>query len=145
MAVKIFTGYDTPPKIRMSNWGKSKTRQSEADALDINNIMKKYEKTGVLPFAGREAFYADVSTMGDYREALAAVTMADEAFMALPAGVRSKFENDAAQFLDFCSDPSNREEMVEMGLIEDVSGVAPVEPVVEPAAPDEPAGEGDPS
>ncbi len=136
--VRIHHAYDPPPKVRISKWGKSRTRQSEAAALDINNIMRKYEKTGILPVEGREAFYADVSTMPDYRSALAAVESADDAFMALPAAVRSRFDNEAALFLDFCSDPDNRDEMVTMGLLEAELEVEPaipapdVPPVVEP-------------
>lgn len=127
--MKLYHAYDQPPKVRMSDWGESRTRQSEAAALDINNIMKKYEKTGVLPVIGREGFFADVSQMPDYRGALESVRLADEVFMELPAGVRSKFQNDAAEFLDFCSNPDNRDEMVEMGLLEapDVALEVPAE------------------
>ncbi len=130
---EIYSGYRPPPKVVLDAeyFGKSLTRQSEMAACDINNIMAKYEKTGVLPVEGREAFYADVSMMGDYRSALENVRMADEAFMSLPAKVRSKFDNDPAGFLDFCSDPANRDEMVEMGLIE-APAVVVTDPVPDP-------------
>ncbi len=128
--VKIYTAYSPPPKVVMKKFGDSLTRQSEAASCNINKIMEKYEKTGVLPVMKREEFFADVSSMGDYRQALSQVQMADEAFMELPAKLRARFENDAAMFLDFCSDIANREEMVELGLLEDVSGAVPVVPEV---------------
>lgn len=139
VAVTIFTAYNPPPPVRMSNWGKSKARQSEADACNINMIMARYEKTGVLPVDGRESYFADVSQMGDYRTALHHVQESERYFMSLPAELRLRFENDTAAFLDFVSDPENRGELVELGLIEDTSGVPPVveEPVV--PAPEEPA------
>lgn len=134
--MKYYSRADRPPKVVKKNFGKSLTRQSEADACDVNLIMARYEKTGVLPSVGREAFFADVSEMGDYREALENVRRADEAFMSLPAKVRGRFGNDAAEFLDFCSDVENRAEMVEMGLIEDESGVPEVVETPETPAPE---------
>lgn len=113
-----YTYRDRPPRVRVDGFEKSRTRQSEAAACDINNIMRRYEQTGVLPVDGREAFYADVSQMGDYRTALEQVRLANEAFLELPAGLRRRFDNDPAAFLDFTSDPANRKEMQELGLIE---------------------------
>lgn len=115
----IYHAYKVPPKVRVSDFGKSRTRQSEAAATNINAIMRKYEKTGLLPKGdARQAFYADVSEMGDYRTALENVRLAEESFMELPATLRREFQNDPAEFLDFCSDPTNRDKMAEMGLIE---------------------------
>lgn len=137
---RMYHAYDPPPPVRLDFTDKvSLTRQSEAGATDINKIMAKYEKTGVLPHTNRQQFFADVSTMGDYRTALDNIRTADEAFMELPAQLRARFENDAAIFLDFCSDPTNREEMVNLGLIEDKTGKVPepsTEPPIEPPEPE---------
>ncbi len=130
-----YTAADRPPKVVLTDFDVSKTRQSEAAATNINTIMARYDKTGVLPVDSRQAFYADVSQMGDYRTALEQVRVADDAFMALPANVRAQFENDPALFLDFTSDPANRDQMREMGLIEKKPEDEPV--VVE-------GGDGDP-
>lgn len=127
----------------IKEWGKSMARQSEAKMADINQIMAKYEKTGVLPLNTKEGFFADVSTVGDYREAIERVEKADTYFMQVPAKIRKQFDNDPAKFLDFVSDPSNMEEIESMGLIGDSIGVvepAPVleEPVAAPEAPQAP-------
>jgi len=112
-------------------FGKSQTRQSEAKYADINVIMAKYQKTGVLPPATRSGFFADVSSVGDYRDALNRVEAANDYFLHLPPDVRLKFKNDPAEFLDFVSDASNLAELEEMGIIaksdEDVPNVAPQE------------------
>ncbi len=97
-------GGPLPPK----EWGESRTRQSELRYCDINVIMAKYEQTGVLPQVGVEAFYADVSDVGDFREAVERVQRGDEVFMSLPASVRKEFDNDAVAFVDFCTDDVNR-------------------------------------
>lgn len=97
---------------------KSMTRQSEAGSCDINAIMRGYEKTGVLPVEAREAVFADVSTLGSFREVLDVIQAATEGFMELPARVRARFDNDPVAFVDFCGRPENRAELVELGLVE---------------------------
>lgn len=114
----------------------SMTRQSEAEGADINVIMKRYEKTGLLPQVTQEALFLDVSEMPDYRTALGLVAEVDRVFRELPAEKRALFRNDTAEFMDFASDPANRGRMVELGLLP-----APeVPPVVAEAAPEAPAG-----
>lgn len=135
--VKVYSEYDPPPKPVLAKFEKTLTRDSEAKDCDVNVIMARYEKTGMLPVDNRQAFFADVSEMGDYRSALHQVKMADEFFMSLPAKVRSRFDNDPAAFLDFVSDPASRDEMVELGLLEKPKaseGPAPGAPEVTPAA-----------
>ncbi len=133
-----YTAVDTPPKVLLGvdpPWGRTRTKQSEAKATNINTIVAQYDRTGLLPSDGREALYADVADAPDYRTALDLIEQADKLFMDIPAAVRARFENDPAIFLDWTSDPENRNEMIEMGLIEkpvpvpDV--VVPVVPVVE--------------
>lgn len=130
--MEVYSQVNRPPKVVLRCEEPSRTRQSERDKCDVNKIMARYEKTGMIPVDQRQAFFADVSTMGDYRTALDNVRRANEFFMSLPAKVRSRFENDAAAFLDFVSDPGNRGELVELGLVE------PVEAPEAPAAPVEP-------
>ncbi len=133
-----YSAVDTPPKVLVGidpPWGKSLTKQSEAKATNINTIVAQYDKTGLLPQVGRAALFADVSDAPDYRTALDLIRQADELFMGIPARVRSRFDNDPAVFLDWTSQPGNRDEMIEMGLIEKPL-VPPreAEPVVPPVA-----------
>lgn len=128
----------TKVKHPIKDWGPSLTRQSELKSADINLIMAKFEKTGVLPPATREGFFADVSTVGDYRDALDRVKMADGYFLNLPPKIRAKFENDPAVFLDFVSDPANLPEIEELGLIvKEGEKVPPPEPsAAKPGSPE---------
>jgi len=100
----------------------SLTKQSFRDECDINKIMQRFKKTMNADFLTRFAGYTsgefgDFSNVGDYRSAIDQVTKANEVFMNLPAKVRSRFRNDAASFLDFCNDPRNVNEMVDLGLV----------------------------
>ena len=105
-----------PPRSRLSFIGDpGKTDQTGARDSDLNFIMDRFAKTGVLPQA-RPGVFADISTGMDFRDALHVVMAGTEAFDSLDASTRKRFDNDPALFLDFVEDPKNREECVKMGL-----------------------------
>jgi len=111
--------------------GPGRARQSMKAECDINNIMKQYARTGVLTHVARGTpQYLDVSRVGDFRELVERVAVAEKYFGRLPAKVRASFQNSPAAFLDACSDPSRRAEMVALGVLEGpvAPGVAPKEP-----------------
>lgn len=100
---------------------KSRTRQSEAEACDINSIMGKYRTTGFTKKVTLNTpVYGDFSNALDYMEAKNALIAADEIFMSLPARVRSRVNNDPAQLIAFVEDPENHDELVSLGLVEPV-------------------------
>lgn len=96
----------------------SLTRQSEANDADINVILDRFGITGQLPENVRPPTFMDFGSefIFDYRSAVEAIAMAEDAFMQMPARVRSRFENDPQKFVEFCSDPANLKEMRELGL-----------------------------
>lgn len=97
----------------------SLTKQSFKDECDINRIMSKWEKTGVIDHVRQiQGQYGDFTDVKDYRSALDAVIQAQDAFDGFPAELRARFSNDPALFLDFVQDPSNMEEMIKLGLAE---------------------------
>lgn len=114
--MKIYNPYDPPGEGPHVAFGKSLTRQSEAEACDINVIMRRYEKTGILP-EGVEGFFADVSNIGDYRAVQEKLEVGKEIFYQLPAVEREKFRNDVGTFLDFAADPGSVPELVRLGLL----------------------------
>ncbi len=122
------TGKRIPPTV----WGKSRTRQSEMKFADINLIMKKYEAAGALPQVG-DGFYADVSAVGDFREAMERVQRGDDMFMTLPADVRKEFDNDPVLFVDAVTEQDTAKRDVTMQLLID-KGVKIPDSLV-PAAP----------
>lgn len=93
-------------------------QQHQAADCDINNIMARYERDGLIPHVNQyQGQYGDFAEVYDYQTALNVVMNAEECFMSLPAQIRKRFDNDPGAFLDFVSDPLNRSEMVSMGLI----------------------------
>lgn len=121
----------------------TKVQQNLRDQTDINRIMAKYNKTGILDHVSKYAGdYGDFSGVPDYRTALDKVASAQEMFMELPAVVRDRFGNDPAKFIEFATDPKNIDEMRSLGLAPQVP--APPEPqlvkvVQEPEADDKSA------
>jgi len=93
------------------------TKQSFKDECDINVLMGRYLQTGQIPNINERApQYLDVTGI-DYQEAMQLVAGAQTLFNELPSAVRTRFDNDPAQFLAFTSDGDNYEEMAEMGLL----------------------------
>lgn len=101
------------------NDGVSLTKQSESAECDLNAIMKRYEKTGLLTHVNERQPqpYADYTDVLDYQESVNRINQANESFNALPAEVRKKFANDPAQLIRFVSDEANRDEAEKLGLV----------------------------
>lgn len=95
----------------------SRTHQSFKDEQDVNLILKKYTKTGILPqSSGKIGEYGDFSDPVDYQAALNVGARAREQFEALPAKARKRFNNDPREFLEFMTDKENANEAVKLGL-----------------------------
>lgn len=93
------------------------TKQSFKQDCDVNNILKKYMKTGLIEHANRfQGRYGDFLEAPDYRVALDQVIAAQREFEALPSKIRTRFDNDPAQFLEFVQNQDNLEEMYDLGL-----------------------------
>ena len=95
----------------------SLAQQHARDESDINTIVKRFGLTGELPSGVRMPQYGDFTEATDYHSAMNAVIAADAAFMQLPADIRTRFNNDAGAFVDFCSDENNRAEAEKLGLV----------------------------
>lgn len=96
----------------------SLTDQSGQRESDINYIMAKYEKTGLIThMAKNQGKFMDVSNVPDYQTMLAQIQEAESAFMTLPATTRLKFQNDPGQLISFLQDEKNRDEAIKLGLV----------------------------
>lgn len=118
-SVRSYRGYD-PDVVSNATGLKcedvSLAVQSQRDEADINTIVRNFGITGRLPENVRVPSYGDFAIVDDYRSAIHAVRDAEASFMSMPAEVRSRFQNDPQQFLEFCSDYANLEEMRKLGL-----------------------------
>jgi len=92
-------------------------QQHFKDETDINNILRQFNITGLLPEAPLSPRYGDFTGIGDYHTALNQVIAAEDEFMSLPATLRARFENDPAQLIDFLNNPENLDEAISLGLV----------------------------
>ncbi|AXL14715.1 internal scaffolding protein [Microviridae sp.] len=116
-AMKFKKAYTEREPVLASIGETTQVQQSMAADCDINNIMKKYEKTGVLQHVARYGgSYGDFTVLPDFHTAMNKMIEAQEMFMSLPASIREKFNNDAGAFVEFAVDEKNIDEMRKMGL-----------------------------
>lgn len=111
--------------------GDSETQQQFKDECDVNNIMAQYLKTGQITHLKRsQPVYMDMTQFPpDYQAALEVVRQSEEAFNDLPSDLRTRFENQPEQLIEFLSNPKNYAEAQSLGLVEKKPDpVQPVEP-----------------
>lgn len=112
------TAYGPNLRIRKEFPEKSLTKQAPADECNINTIMARFEKTGMIEHTNKyQGDYGDFTEVQDFHTSILQVMAAREAFATLPAKVRARFENDPGGFIAFVDDPENIEEMMDMGLL----------------------------
>ncbi len=112
----------------------SLTDQSQYKDTDINNIVRRYQTTGLLDSPGAVPFetlqYGDATLLPDYQTALDLVNSVHEEFSSLPSEIREKFGHDPMQLLDALQDPSKQQMLQDIGLLS-----KPVDPTLVPDQP----------
>jgi len=96
----------------------SLAQQQFKDECDINNILRQFNVTGLLPEAPLSPRYGDFSGISDYHTALNAVIAAQEGFDGLPAQIRASFNNDPEQLINFLDNPENKDQAIKLGLVD---------------------------
>jgi hypothetical protein len=94
----------------------TRTQVQFQEETDINVIVERFGLGGEIPLNSQMPLTEDFLDIMDYRSALDRLREADEAFMEFPAAIRARFQNDAAAFCDFVSDPANLDQAREWGL-----------------------------
>lgn len=139
--VEIRSAYSPRKAVVLKCEGPGRTKQAMKDECDINLILARFQKTGVLDFVEtRQAQFGDVTGL-DFQTAMNTVTEAQAMFDDLPAKVRARFDNDPVQLLDFLNDPANDEEAIKLGLLEAAKADPDPEKLPKPteSAPEPPA------
>lgn len=96
--------------------GEGMTEQAHKKECDMNYILKEYAKTGIVRHAKtHEGRYDDVS-VADFQAAMFIVKEAQNMFDTLPSELRQRFKGPE-QFLEFVNNPTNRDEMIKLGMI----------------------------
>jgi len=134
--VKFKTAYGDRNRSGFQTQGESLTQQSHAAAADVRNIIRQYDRTGLIANVNKGiAQYGDYSEINEYAEALNMVRDANESFATLPSDIREQFNNNAGLFFEFATNPKNKEKMIEMGLAKAPEPKVEVTPKSESAPP----------
>ena len=121
--MKFYTRYDRVIGIQLEFNLPSLTEQHHKDDCDVNIILERYCKTGVLPENARKnGVYGDFSACAqDYREAVRLLQDAHDRFDSLPSRIRERFDNDPEKLLAFLDNPENEAQARKLGLLATVT------------------------
>ncbi len=108
--------YEPRERVQIDFPNPSRTKQAFKDEADINRILDKYHRTGLIPTYDQPQQYGDYTEVMCYHTAQNKIAEGKTAFENLPSKIRKRFHNDPGQFLDFIYDETNLPEMVELGL-----------------------------
>lgn len=93
------------------------TEQAHKDRCNINSIMAKYDKNGLITHISKfESEFGDTTGI-EFKQMMDKVASARSSFEELPSKIRKRFDNDPTKLLQFMDDASNREEAIKLGLI----------------------------
>ena len=137
--IQFRTAYSPHVRVSFETIGLSRTKQSFKNECDVNNILKNYNKTGVMPENFNPGEYRDLDGT-DYQEYMRTVASANSMFEELPSALRKRFKNDPAQLLSFVHDDKNVDEAHKLGLLRDdyeiaISPPQTIEPIEQSEAP----------
>jgi len=95
---------------------KGMTKQMHKEECDINHIMLKFQKSGVIDHVNKHQQDYGFCTSTDLHESLNLINTANDMFDELPSQARKKFHNNPGEFLDYVQDPENKEKLFDLGL-----------------------------
>ncbi len=119
---KVVTAYGQKQRVQLTCPGQGRTKQAMKSECDINNIMAKFQKTGVIDFVNQHSPQFGDCTGIDFQTSMQTVVRAQEMFADLPSSVRKRFNNEPSELLDFLENPENRLEAIKLGLLDRTHG-----------------------
>lgn len=97
----------------------SMTKQEFKDDCNINKIVAKFMVTHDESLLQKNTgVFMDTTQIPDYQEALNQVILAETMFNEMPSDIRKQFENNPSKFVEFCQNPNNYEQLIQLGLAE---------------------------
>jgi len=115
-----------------------RTKEADRQSTDIRTAVERDQVKLDLPaITGEVMMYGDFSDVPDMQTSMNMVIAAEDEFMRIPPGIRIKFDNNVATFVDAVTDPTREQEMIDLGLLPP-TGEKPVEAPPAPVPPAEP-------
>lgn len=109
---KIFSRFDVPTSSGLDcSDSPSLTQQHFKDECDINYLLRHYNDIPKPP-----PVYGDCTQYSDLQSAINLFDAAAADFQAIPSDIRAKFGNNPVTFFNFCNNPANKDELINLGL-----------------------------
>lgn len=132
-SIRFRTKYSPRRSVSLSfGADEGRTKQEFLADCDLNRIVERYRRTGVLPESVRANAmrFGDFSSLPTLAEAQEKIHVANELFLALPSRVRDRYNNDPAAFFADSQTPEGRELFVTLGIASHVKPApSPADPV----------------
>ena len=116
---KFYTAFDRPPRASFVCCDESRTVQDFSKECDINNIVKRAQRTGTIPVLSQGEFVFGVMPNETLQDTMNRYNEVRDYFDALPSDIRLKFGNSPMTFAEWVSKAENWPEAQKMGLIRD--------------------------
>ncbi|QKI28943.1 VP3 [Kummerowia striata gokushovirus] len=117
---KFQSAYDhlAPHTFGFVTVGESMTQQQFKEEANVNTIMAKYRKTGMITYLSKHnPSFGDFENPMEYHDGLNRIAKAQQDFDGLSAEVRAKFSNDPGKLIEFLADDKNYDEALKLGLV----------------------------
>lgn len=116
-APKPLNHFERNRSLIMFDPDEDRTKQEHKKECDINHIMAKFQKTGLLNHVSKYApRYGDMPSAEELEHAKFQIAEANSMFQELPSSIRKRFSGPE-EYLNFVTDKKNRKELQEMGLL----------------------------
>lgn len=97
----------------------SRTLQHQAGDVNVNQLVARFNKTGVEPVQNpRQFFYGQFTEDIDFRAVQDSVIRVNELFSQLPWQVRKFFNHSPSDLIEFLGNPANRDQAILLGLVD---------------------------
>ena len=106
-------------RVKTINNEPSRTKQSFAEELNVDNIIRRVGANNIAAAYQFEGSYGEFDEM-DMAEAIEKVDKARALFLAVPSKIRAEFDNNPGKFIDFVTNPANEQAVRDMGLANEI-------------------------
>ena len=96
--------------------GHTPAQQQFKEDCDVNTIMRRYNKTGLIDHVKTHQPEYGFATPKQYHDSMNLIARAESMFNDLPSELRNEFHNNPQAFLEFVQDPKNAERANELGI-----------------------------
>lgn len=110
----------------------SRTKQEFLRDADISVMYERFFSGGSLEVNKLEPKFLDLSELPSFDESQRLLADVGSQFRVQPAAFRAEFDNDESIFVDWILDPENRDEAIELGVLEGEPESAGADPPAEP-------------